>query len=139
MRVVLDTNVLISSLLSPAGPPALLYAAARARVFEVVASKQLLAEVAAVLSRPKLRKYVTPSEAGEFVSIVKRLATLYDATPCGETAPDPGDDFLIDLIRVATPDLLVTGDKAPLDMVSVGVTLIVTPSDLHTVLKELRG
>ena len=52
MRVILDTNVLLSALLSSRGAPAKLLAAWERKLFTLVISDELLAELRAVLRRP---------------------------------------------------------------------------------------
>lgn len=53
MRVVLDTNTLVSGVISPGGPPRHLLDGARAQSFELCSSATLLAELLDVLSRGK--------------------------------------------------------------------------------------
>jgi hypothetical protein len=50
MRVVLDTNTLVSAVLSPTGPPRWMLDAARARLYDLYSSPVLLAELRDVLS-----------------------------------------------------------------------------------------
>lgn len=142
MRVLLDTNVLISALLFPGGSPSLVYAAVRAGVFELIVNRALLAEVADVLGRPKLQRYVTVAEAADFMAELATVATLIDTgtaqvAAARVTVRDAGDAFLLDLVRVGAPSFFVTGDQALLDQVSIGSTLIVSPGDLRLVLDEL--
>lgn len=56
MRFVLDTNTLVSALLSPHGPPRRLLDDARAQVFELCSSAVLMAELLDVVSREKFAK-----------------------------------------------------------------------------------
>ena len=53
MRVVLDTNTLVSGVISPGGPPRRLLDGAGAQAFELCSSATLLAELLDVLSREK--------------------------------------------------------------------------------------
>jgi putative PIN family toxin of toxin-antitoxin system len=66
-RVVVDTNVWVSALLNPAGYPARVLAALRARRFILVVSQAMLDELRDVLLRPRLtRKYgITEADADE--------------------------------------------------------------------------
>ena len=66
-RAVLDTNVLVSALISPGGPSAALLLELRAGAFELVVSPALLAELREVLGREKFRRYVTEAEAIAYV------------------------------------------------------------------------
>ena len=67
MRLVLDTNILVSSLIRKETPPYLLYRAWRQQRFDLLTSVHQLAEVEDVLTRPRLQKYVSAEEAQEMV------------------------------------------------------------------------
>jgi hypothetical protein len=55
MRVILDTNVLLGALISPHGPPDVIYRAWRAARFELVSSMAQLDELRRVSRYPKLK------------------------------------------------------------------------------------
>ncbi|HEX6762878.1 MAG TPA: putative toxin-antitoxin system toxin component, PIN family [Gaiellaceae bacterium] len=69
-RVVADANVLVSAALArdPRSPSALLLDAALAGRIELITSPALLGEVATVLARPRLRRYLSLDEAERFVA-----------------------------------------------------------------------
>jgi putative PIN family toxin of toxin-antitoxin system len=117
-RAVLDTNVLVSALISPGGPSAALLLELRAGAFELVASAALLAELREVLGREKFRRYVTEAEAVAYVDLIKHEATILD-DPAQSDRPlsaDPDDEYLVDLARAAAADVLVSGDAHLLDL-----------------------
>lgn len=117
-RAVLDTNVLISALISPSGPSAALLLEFRAGAFELVASPTLLAELREVLGREKFRRYVTESEVASYVELIRHEATIVDdSTPSARPfSPDPDDEYLVDLARAVAADALVSGDAHLLDL-----------------------
>ncbi len=117
-RAILDTNVLVSALISPGGPSAALLLELRAGAFELVASPTLLAELREVLGREKFRRYVAEAEAIAYVDLIRHEATiLEDPTPSGRPlSVDPDDEFLVDLARAAAVDVLVSGDAHLLDL-----------------------
>lgn len=146
MRVLLDTNVLVSALLSPDGPPGLIYAAVRAGVFELIVNDALLTEVEQVLARPKIRKYVAAEASAGFLASLRQIAVMVEHIEGALThasdalaSPDPDDEFLLGLVRDGRPDFFVTGDRALLALASTRTTLVVSPSDLQLVLEELVG
>jgi putative PIN family toxin of toxin-antitoxin system len=112
-RAVLDTNVLVSALISPGGPSAALLLELRAGAFELVVSPILLAELGEVLGRPKFRPYVTAAEATAYMELIRHEATIHDDPPPGEDplSADPDDEYLLDLARAAAADVLVSGDS----------------------------
>jgi putative PIN family toxin of toxin-antitoxin system len=117
LRAVLDPNVLISALLSPAGTPARLLAAWLGGAFELVVSPALLAELGRALRYPKIRDRVTASEARELVALLRRHATVVDdpSSPPPVRSADPGDDYLLALAAISRA-VLVSGDRHLLEL-----------------------
>ena len=72
MRAVLDSNVLIASLLSRSGAPAQIVSRWLAGEFELVVSEALLAELARALAYPKVHKRVAEDEARHLSSFCAR-------------------------------------------------------------------
>jgi putative PIN family toxin of toxin-antitoxin system len=72
MRVVADANVLVSAALarSPQSPSVLTLDAALDGRLELMISPQLLREIAMVLARPRLRRYLSSEEGLRFISDV---------------------------------------------------------------------
>jgi uncharacterized protein len=127
-RAVLDTNVLVSALISPGGPSAALLLELRAGAFELVVSPALLSELRDVLARPKFGTYVTAAEVEAYVELIEHEAAVHpDPPPSGEAlSADPDDEYLIDLARAAGADALVSGDAHLLDL--RGVVPVMTPA-----------
>lgn len=117
-RVVLDTNVLVSALITPAGASARLLVALRAGSFELVVSPLLLAELRAVLHRPHFRRYVTTIDIDAYMEMIERDAIVMDdPEPSSDVlVADADDAFLIDLARVARVHALVSGDMRVLEL-----------------------
>ena len=117
MRVVLDVNVLVSAVISNAGPSRDILNAWVDERFELIASPALLDELTDVLARPRFRRWVSTETAAQFINGIAADALLLDDPPAqsGLTA-DPDDDYLITLARAATADYLVSGDRHLLDL-----------------------
>ena len=131
MRVVLDTNVFVSALIAPAGTPARLIRAWFGKRFLLVSHDRQLDELRKVTRREKVRRLITPAEAGRLVNDIMLVAEIPDALPAVERSPDPGDDFLLALCEAGAADRLVTGDKAGLlALKKHGATRIVTAAAL---------
>jgi len=111
LRAVLDTNVIISAMLSPLGAPARALRAWIDGRFELVVSGLLLAELERALAYPKLARRIDPSEARVLVEWLRRTATVVPdpGEPPRVRSPDPGDDYLIALAQ-AQHALIVSGD-----------------------------
>jgi uncharacterized protein len=111
MRVVLDTNILVSALISPAGNPAAIYNAWEAGRFTLLTCAAHLDELRATLQKPRVAELIKPYKAGRLVNQIKRLAEDIGPLPPVERSPDPTDDFLLALSEAGNADYLVTGDK----------------------------
>jgi putative PIN family toxin of toxin-antitoxin system len=114
LRVVADANVLISAALarSPNAPSVQTLDAALDGRLELVTSPLLLRELASVLARPRLRKYLTTDEVHRFLTDLAGQSTLLGDPPPPYPAVcrDPDDDYLVALATSHHADALVTGD-----------------------------
>jgi uncharacterized protein len=110
-RVVCDVGVVISGLLSAAGPPGRLLDRWRDGEFDLIVSPLWLVELARVLERPKISRYLGQNDATELLGAI-RLQAVWADDPPAETGltPDPGDDYLVSLARAAAADYLISGD-----------------------------
>ena len=119
MRVVLDTNALVSALLSPHGPPRRLLDDARAQVFELCSSPVLMAELLDVVSREKFAQRLAAAGLTPLgiVGEIRRLATMATPTDVPRVvADDPDDDHVLACALTAQADLIVSGDKHLLNL-----------------------
>lgn len=111
LRVVLDTNVLVSGLAYPESVPGRIVGAWRQGGLEVVLSRYILDEVARVL--PRLDRIRL--SAGEIRDLVDSFIFLADIVePDGQQEPhlrDLADEQVLGTLRAARADYLITGDK----------------------------
>jgi hypothetical protein len=114
VRVLLDTNILLSALLVRGTPPDRLYEAWRQGRFELVSCERQPEELNRVSRRPALRERLRPADAGRLVNEIRRLALLVEPTSGVAVSADPDDDFLLAVAAAASADYLVTGDRAGL-------------------------
>ncbi|HEV3113396.1 MAG TPA: putative toxin-antitoxin system toxin component, PIN family [Candidatus Binataceae bacterium] len=126
-RVVVDTNALISRLLTPASPAAL---AVRKAVDEarLLVSVATLEELADVLSRPKFDPYVTPAERQEFVQLLGRIAELIVVASSIQACRDSRDDKFLELAVDGHADLVITGDADLLALNPFRGIPVITPA-----------
>lgn len=129
MRVILDTNILFSALISPHGAPDTIYGAWRSNRFEIVTSQQQLDEIRRASRYPKLKEILQPARVGTMVNNLQRTIML-DRLDVREETDDPDDAFLLAMARAGMADYLVTGDGRAglLQREHIGRTRIVTPS-----------
>jgi hypothetical protein len=129
MRVVLDTNILFSALISPYGYPDAIYRAWRSARFEVVTSRMQLDEIRRASRYPKFQAVLQPDKVGAMVNNLQRAVVLDQLTIEAEAA-DPDDAFLLAMALAGDADYLVTGDRRAglLQRGHIERTRIVTPA-----------
>lgn len=128
MRLVIDTNVLVSGLISTASPPAQVLAFWRSRRFDLLISSEQLEEIARVTRYPKIRARLAPSVAGRLVNQLRDLAIVVEKLPKVGSSPDPSDNYLLALAHAGRAQFIVTGDKPLLALTRYRSTHIVTPA-----------
>lgn len=114
MRVVLDTNILVSALITAAGKPAAIVDAWSEGKFTLLTCAAHLDELRSTLEKPRVAALIKPYQAGRLVNQIQRLAEDVGPLPMVERSPDPADDFLLALSEAGRADYLVTGDKSGL-------------------------
>lgn len=119
MRLVIDTNVLVSALLAGASLPAQLILLWRAGRFDLLTAAEQLDELARVTRYPKIRERLSPALAGRLVNDLRALAVMVEKLPVVDVSPDPDDNYLLALAAAGSADFLVTGDKR--DLLRIGV------------------
>src|SRR5688500_6150482 len=114
MRVVVDTNVVISRYMSPTSAPAAVLLLWERNMFELVVSPVVLAEYDRVLREPDIRRYHRKSDA-ELAAIIQRFRgaaiQVEPSHPLAIIKDDPDDDRLLECAVAGKADYIVSGDK----------------------------
>ena len=120
LRVVLDTNVFVSSLLSTQGLPAQVLHAWREGRYMLVTSPPIIAEIVEVLESPRIsKKYLIGQEDIEhLVDLLKTDTILVPgrAAVKGSVPQDPRDEMFLACAIDAKADCIVSGDRHLLDL-----------------------
>lgn len=116
MRLVLDTNLLVSGVITT-GLPRRLVDGAKAGEFEWCTSEVLLTELQEVLSREKFA--VRLAQAGltpeGIVGDLRRIAVVVSPTAVPRVVPtDPDDDHVLAATLTGAANLIASGDKRDL-------------------------
>lgn len=141
LKVVVDSNVLVSGTILSRGHPFEILEAWRRGEFVLVASREMLAELETVLRRPKIfEKYRLMEDL-----VARLLAALEHDTIVAEVGPiDPLPDVeahdvkFLACAEAAGADYLVTGDRALLKLRTFQETRIVDPATFTTILDAAR-
>jgi hypothetical protein len=138
MRLVLDTNVVVSALLWKGAPRRLLGVVADAGV-GLFTSMLLLVKLAEVLSRAKFKTKISGLgfSPGQFFDSYAKRAEVVQAMSVPRLAPDPGDDAVIGTALAAKADLVVTGDRTLLSVAEYeGVRIVSVGEAMKAVARQ---
>jgi len=139
VRLVLDTNTIVSGLLWKGPPHALLMAARERRDLSLHSSPKLLAELADVLARRKLAPAMaeggqSPEALVQRYLQVVRIVIPAIITPVIES--DPEDDHVLACALAARADLIVSGDAHLLNLKAYQGIPIITAAEALTRLAQ---
>jgi putative PIN family toxin of toxin-antitoxin system len=107
--VVVDTNVIVSGLLSPAGPPARVVDLITTARLTVLHDDRILAEYREVLSRPRFP--FDPFEVTALVDVVAADGELVVPPPLTIELPDPKDLPFLEVAVAGHAAALITGNE----------------------------
>lgn len=139
MRVVLDTNVVISGLGSRSGPPGQVFQHWQRKSFELITSPQLVAEYRTALGYPKVRAFLRLPEP----EIEDALTGLGDADIVVDLSSvdevviaDPDDDIVVATAVAGEADYIISGDRHLLDLGEHAGISVITPAVFLAILER---
>lgn len=132
MRVLFDTNILVSYLLRPRGPIQMIVNAAISGAYELLMPKSLLIELAVTISaREELAERIPAELLAEFFEDLETVATVIP--PIMEeliaVTRGPKDDYLIVYAIAGEADVLVSKDRDLLVLGQTGNLSFLSPAD----------
>lgn len=139
IRVVLDTNVLVSAVRAESGPLATIREGWLTGRFQVYVSEPILDEVDRTLTKPYFAERLGPDRPRRFLSLLRRTAVLQAiADPVSGVATHPEDDWILATAKSAHAQFLVTGDKALQSLGAFGSTRLIDPASFADFLESRR-
>ena len=126
MKVVLDTNVLVSGLLTPYGPPGEIVRTVFAGKLSLCMDARILLEYEEVLHRPKFQ--FDSDNIDILIDFIKRNGHFFSAPPLRNPLPDSDDEPFIEVARAAGADALITGNLAHFPSDRREGVVVVSPS-----------
>ena len=108
IRVVLDTNVILSSLLQPLGPPAKVLYLARRGFLELCVSGPVFAEYEEVLQRPRFKRI--EASIPPTIQFIRESGVWVRPTESVRVCKDIDDDIFLECAQEARASWLVTGN-----------------------------
>jgi putative PIN family toxin of toxin-antitoxin system len=128
IRAVIDTNVLVSALLSRSGNEALIVLAAHQGMIRPCFSDAILEEYASVLARPKFG--FPPDEIAALLAMFRSKGESFDAEESPLASPDPADTKFLHCAHAAQADFIVTGNRRDFPDAPYGATRVVNAAEL---------
>jgi hypothetical protein len=111
LRVVLDTNSLVSALITRGKPRALLRKIIDKKLTLVI-SNQIIQEFKIVMKRPKFQRYVDSSDIDEFLTRLIKISELIEVkSDFNIVKGDPTDDIILNCAYDGKVDYIVSGDE----------------------------
>ena len=128
IRAVIDTNVLVSGLLSPSGNEALVLLAVHQGMIRPCFSEPILEEYVAVLGRPRFA--FPPEEIEALIAMFQSKGEFYRPAASTVASPDPADTKFLHCAEAAGADFIVTGNKRDFPDAPYGPTRVVNAAEL---------
>jgi putative PIN family toxin of toxin-antitoxin system len=130
MKVVLDTNVLVSALIKAGKPRELMLKIAEEKI-QLVLSRSILEEFLEVVDDKRVRRYVEEDDIIAFLRVVGSIAKMVRVRSRFKVVKeDPDDDIILRTAHDSRADYIVSGDKHLLSLGEFRGTKIVTVNDM---------
>jgi uncharacterized protein len=135
MKVVLDTNVLVSALIRSGKPRELFTRLATDK--QIILSQAILEEFLEVVEDPKVAKYVSKRDIAVFLNILGNGAVIVQSkSKFKAIKEDPDDDMIVRVAYDAKADCIVSGDKHLLTLKEFKGIKILTIDEMVSILNK---
>ena len=129
-RIVIDTNVIVSSLIQRGYPNLIIKDLFIEQKFQLCISDELLAEYYEVLVRPKFSKFQDFFIRAEALLVeIEAKATKYNPTITLDLISDDDDNMVLELADECLADFVITGNTTDFTFPTYKQTKIVTPKE----------
>lgn len=124
IRVVLDTNIIVSALLQPLGPPAQVFLLTLGETVQMCVSGGIFAEYEEVIRRPRFRR--TEETVLSALEMIRKNAFWVKPADPVRACSDPDDDVFLECAQASGASYLVTGNVRDFPLRWLG-TEVVSP------------
>jgi len=130
-KVILDTNVIVSALISNSIPTKILYELALTSKVEICLSDEIFAEYIEVINRTKFSKYANFKIKADIVlNKIREISKFYKTDRKIEILNDASDNKFLELAAVSYADYLISGNTLDFQITEFEYTRILTPSEV---------
>jgi uncharacterized protein len=124
MKIVLDTNVLISGMLNPSGPPGRIVDLLRSGALQLTVDDRILHEYTDVLRRDYFLRYFGKSEREDVIEYVVKNSFYILSNVVVHDLPDPGDVAFLEIALTAQVPLITGNLKHYPEKTRMGCTVV---------------
>ncbi len=142
MRVVIDSNVLVSRFLSPTGAPAKLFEQWEDQAFQLLVSEPIMAEYqrALMYERVAARHRLSADGVADVIAGLRHFALLVEPTEnIAAISDDPDDNKFLDCAAAGGADYLVSGDTYLLRLQEFRGVQVLSPATFLAMLEQEPG
>lgn len=130
IRVVLDTNVVVSAVISTDGNPALIFEMLILEDLKNYTTQEIIEEIKEVLQRPRIIKRISLVEQDFIVSTFEKISEkIVSGVKIEEIKDDPDDNKFLECAVSASADYIISGDKHLLKLHEFRGIKIVSPAE----------
>lgn len=127
VKVVIDTNVIVSALLF-GGTPGKLVTLWQQGIIKPFFSRDIVEEIIRVLAYPKFRLTETEIQFLLRHVLLPYFDVVTDVPKTSAVPADPSDDMFVNCAAAAGADMIISGDRHLLDLKAVGAIRILSPT-----------
>ena len=109
LRLVLDTNIIVSAALKPDGLQRTVLLLALTKPARLYVNEAIIAEYASVLARPELK--IRKGLRQQLLQLIRSRCYRVAPTKRLQVTPDPDDNIFLECVDAASADYLVTGNQ----------------------------
>ena len=129
-KLILDTNIIVSALISNSIPTKILYELVLTQKVKTCLSDQIFAEYVEVMNRGKFTKYTNFKTKSDIVlNKLREISEFYKTDRKIEILSDTSDNKFLELAAVSSADYLVTGNTLDFLITEFEYTKILTPRE----------
>ncbi len=137
IRVVLDTNIVVSAMLRSGGFPEAALNLAVDRIVQLLISGPVLAEYQQVLKRAKLG--IDPQKVATALARIRKVGLLVSPSVPVRACIDPNDDIFLECAEAGEANYLITGNTAHFPDAWARTQIVTAREFLEVIIDTQRG
>lgn len=138
-KVILDTNIIVSALISNSIPTKILYDLVLTQKVKTCLTEEIFTEYIEVLNREKFTKYTNfKSKADIVLNKLREISTYYETKRKIEILSDTSDNKFLELAAVSSADYLITGNILDFQITEFEYTRIQTPREYWNLFEQKK-